>query len=61
MRLGVLQWQISSLLDKYWDYENHDWPKLSAENFQVMETRFVNIMVILYETGYIEGIAMITQ
>ena len=61
MRLGVLQWQISSLLDKYWDYENHDWPKLSAEIFQVMETRFVNIMVILYEAGYIEGIAMITQ
>ena len=56
-----MQWQISSLLDKYWDYENHDWPKLSAENFQVMETRFVNIMVILYEAGYIEGIAMITQ
>ncbi|WP_301859952.1 YjcQ family protein [uncultured Megasphaera sp.] len=51
-----LIYQILSLLDKYLDYEEPDWSKLSAENFHVTEKRFVHIMIMLYDAGYIDGI-----
>ncbi len=55
----ALIYQILSLLDKYLDYPDPDWSKLSAENFKVTETRFINIMIMLYESGYIAGIDVI--
>ncbi|NMD99831.1 hypothetical protein HF878_10270 [Selenomonas bovis] len=54
-----LIYQILSLLDKYLDYDEPDWDKLSAENFKVSEKRFVSIMIMLYEAGYIDGIDII--
>ena len=51
-----LIYQILSLLDRYLDYEEADWSKLSAENFHVTENRFNSIMIMLYEAGYIDGI-----
>ena len=54
-----LIFQILSMMDKYLDYEDPDWSKLSAENFKVTETRFTNIMIMLYESGYIAGVDVI--
>lgn len=51
-----LIYQILSLLDKYLDYDEPDWSKLSAANFRVTEKRFVSIMIMLYQAGYIDGI-----
>ena len=51
-----LIYQILTLLDKYLDYEEPDWSKLSAEHFKVTEKRFTHIMLMLYEAGYIDGI-----
>lgn len=44
----ILIFQILVLMNKYLDYEEPDWSKLSAENFKVTETRFINIMIMLY-------------
>lgn len=55
-----LIYQILALLDKYLDYDDPDWSKLSAENFKVTEKRFVSIMLMLYEAGYIDGIEPIS-
>lgn len=52
-------YEILTLLDKYMDYEDPDWSKLSAENFHITETRFINLMIMLYESGYIAGIDVI--
>lgn len=54
-----LIYQILSLLDKNLDDEEPDFSKLSAEHFKVSEKRFTHIMLMLYEAGYIEGIAPI--
>ena len=54
-----LIYQILTLLDKYLDHEAPDWSKLSAEHFKVTEKRFTRIMRMLYEAGYIDGIAPI--
>lgn len=54
-----LIYQILLLLDKYLDDEEPDFSKLSAEHFKVSEKRFTHIMLMLYEAGYIEGIALI--
>lgn len=54
-----LIYQILSLLDKYLDYDEPDWSKLSAENFKVSERRFVSIMIMLCKAGYIDGIDII--
>lgn len=51
-----LIYQILTLLDKYLDHDDPDWSKLSAEHFKVTEKRFTNIMLMLYEAGYIDGI-----
>ena len=51
-----LIYQILSLLDKQLDYEEPDWSKLSAKNFHVTEKRFVYIVIMLYQAGYIDGI-----
>lgn len=51
-----LIYQILSLLDKSLDDRSPDWSKLSATHFKVTEKRFVYIMVMLYEAGYIDGI-----
>ena len=50
-----LIYQILTLLDKYLDDEP-DFSKLSAAHFKVSEKRFTHIMLMLYETGYIDGI-----
>lgn len=52
-----LIYQILSLLDKYLDDDDPDWSKLSAENFKVTDKRFTSIMIMLYQAGYIDGIA----
>ena len=51
-----LIYQILTLLDKYLDHDDPDWSKLAAEHFKVTEKRFVHIMLMLYEAGYIDGI-----
>lgn len=51
-----LIYQILTLLDKYLDYDEPDLDKLSADNFKVSNRRFVAIMIMLYEGGYIDGI-----
>ncbi len=51
-----LIYQILSLLDRYLDYEEPDWSKLSAQNFRVTEKRFACILIMLYQAGYIDGI-----
>lgn len=53
--MGEVQ-QILSLLDKYLDYEDPDWSRLSVDHFQVTEKRFISIMLMLYQAGYIDGI-----
>lgn len=55
----ILIFQILVLMNKYLDYEDPDWSRLSAKNFKVTETRFINIMIMLYESGYITGIEVI--
>ena len=54
-----LIYQILSFLDKNLDDEEPDFSKLSAEYFKLSEKRFTHIMLMLYEAGYIEGIALI--
>lgn len=51
-----LIYRILSLLDKYLDYEDPDWSRLSADHFQVTEKRLISIMLMLYQAGYIDGI-----
>ena len=53
--MGEVQ-QILSLLDKYLDYEDPDWSRLSVDHFQVTEKRFISIMLMLYQAGYIDDI-----
>lgn len=55
----TLIYQILSLLDKYLEYEDPDWSKLSAENFGVTKARFTNIMIMLCEAGLIDGIGLV--
>lgn len=52
-------YQILTLLDKYLDDDEPDFSKLSAAHFKVSEKRFTHIMLMIYEAGYIDGIALI--
>lgn len=47
---------ILALFDKYLDYDEPDWDELSASHFKVSERRFIAIMLMLLEAGYIDGI-----
>ena len=53
--------RILDLLDSYLDDEEPDWSKLSAANFHVTEKRFVSIIAMLLDAGYISGIVVIPQ
>lgn len=54
-----LIYQILMMLDSFLDIDEPDYSKLSAETFHTSERRFINIMIMLFEAGYIDGIRVV--